>query len=92
MDLHLYDTVCDNTTCHDIILIRIYGKFCLSTTSNLIGFQKDIQQFISQAEIGLKGEAFIAPSIIIPNDNVQWSVKHKLDFVESKSNFKQKPS
>jgi hypothetical protein len=41
----------------------------------------------------LKGEAFVAPLIIIPNDNVQWSVKHKLDFVESKSNFKhQKPS
>jgi hypothetical protein len=38
----------------------------------------------------LKGEAFVAPSIIIPNNNGQRSVKRKLDFIESKSNFKQK--
>jgi hypothetical protein len=38
----------------------------------------------------LKGEAFIAPLTIIPNDNVQWSVKCKFDFVESKSISKKK--
>jgi hypothetical protein len=75
-----------------LISIHIYGKLCLSTTSALVGFQENIQQFISQVKIGLKGEAFIAPLTIIPNDNVQWSVKRKLDFVESKSTSKQKPS
>jgi hypothetical protein len=61
------------------------------TTSTLVGFQENIQQFIAQVETSLKGEAFIAPSTIIPYDNVQWSVKCKLDFVESKSISKQKP-
>jgi len=32
----------------------------------------------------LKGEGLVAPSIIIPSDNVQRSVKHKLHFDESK--------
>jgi hypothetical protein len=32
------------------ISICIHGKFCLSTTSTLVGFQKDIKQFISQVE------------------------------------------
>jgi hypothetical protein len=61
------------------------------TTYALVGFQKNIQQLISQTETSLKGEAFIAPSMIIPNDNVQWNVKRKLDFVESKSISKKKP-
>jgi hypothetical protein len=58
----------------------------------LLAFKKYIQQFIPQAKISLKGKALVVPSIIIPNDNVQWSVKHKFDFVESKSIYKQKPS
>jgi hypothetical protein len=40
----------------------------------------------------LKGKAFVAPSIGIPNDNIQQNLKHKFDFVESKSISKQKPS
>jgi len=40
------------------------------TRSTLVGFQEDIQQFIPQAKTGLKGEAFVNPSAIIPNDNV----------------------
>jgi hypothetical protein len=42
----------------------------LSTTSALIGFQKDIQQFIPLAKTNLKGEGLVAPLAIIPNDNV----------------------
>jgi hypothetical protein len=71
--------------------IHIHGIFCLLTTSTLIGFQEDVQQFIPQAETSLKGEALVVPSTIIPNDNVQPSVKCKLDFVEFKSILKQKP-
>jgi len=74
------------------ISIHIYSKFCLLITSALVGFQEDIQQFIPQVKIGLEGKTFITPLTIIPNDNVQWSVKCKLDFVESKSISKQKPS
>jgi hypothetical protein len=59
--------------------------------STFVGFQENIQQFIPQAKTSLKGEAFIALSTIILNDNVQWSVKRKLDFVESKSISKKKP-
>ncbi len=73
------------------ISIRIYGKFCLSTTFALVGFQENIQQFIPQVQICLKGEAFVGQSKIIPNDNVEWSVKCKFDFVQSKSISKQKP-
>jgi flagellar biosynthesis/type III secretory pathway M-ring protein FliF/YscJ len=62
------------------------------TTSTLVGFQEDIEQFISQVETSLKGKTFVTLSTIISNDNVQWSVKFKLDFVESKSTSKQKPS
>jgi hypothetical protein len=39
-----------------LISIRIHNKFCLLTTSALIGFQENIQQFIPQMETGLKGE------------------------------------
>jgi hypothetical protein len=39
----------------------------------------------------LKGEALVPPTII-PNDNVQWNVRHKLDFVESKLISKKTPS
>ncbi len=63
-----------------LISIRIHIKFCLSTTSTLAGFQENIQQFIPQVETSLKGKALFTPSIIIPNDNVQQSVKRKLDF------------
>jgi hypothetical protein len=58
------------------------------TTFALVSFKKDIQQFIPQPKTSLKGETLLAPSTIIPNDNVQWSVKRKFDFVESKSIFK----
>jgi hypothetical protein len=71
--------------------IHIHGKFCLSTASTFEGFQENIQQFIPQVETSLKGETFVAPSTIIPNDSVQWSVKRKLDCLESKSISKQKP-
>jgi hypothetical protein len=74
-----------------LISVRIHGKFCLSTTSTFVGFQENIQQFIPQVKTSLKGETFVTLSIIILNYNVQWSVKRKLDFVESKSIFKQKP-
>jgi hypothetical protein len=40
----------------------------------------------------LKGKGLVVPLVIIPRDNVQRSVKHKLDFDESKSISKQKPS
>jgi hypothetical protein len=73
-----------------LISIRIHGKFRLLTTSTLIGFQEDIQQFIPQGKTGLKGKAFAALSTINPNDNVQQNVKCKLDLFESKSIFKQK--
>jgi hypothetical protein len=43
-------------------------------------------------KISLKGKVFVAHSTIIPNNNGQRSVKRKLDFIELKSNFKQKPS
>jgi hypothetical protein len=75
-----------------LISIHIHGRFHLSTTFALVGFQEDIQQFIPQVETSLKGEAFVTPLTIIPNDNVQRSVQCKLDFVESKSISKQKPS
>jgi hypothetical protein len=74
------------------ISICIHDKFHLLTTFALVGFQENIQEFIPQVETSLKGETFIATSTIIPNDNVQWNLKHKLDFVESKSISKQKPS
>jgi hypothetical protein len=56
----------------------------LLTTSTFIGFQEDVQQSIPQAD-SLKNEALVVPLTIIPNDNVQLTVKCKLDFVESKS-------
>jgi len=55
----------------------------------LLRFQKDIQQFIPQKETSLKCESLVAPLVIIRNENVQHSVKHKLDFDESKSISKQ---
>jgi len=39
------------------------------TTSTLVGFQEDIQQFIPQVETSLKGEAFVVRLTIIFNDN-----------------------
>jgi hypothetical protein len=68
-----------------LISIHIHGKFWLSTTYALIDFQKNIKRFISQVEINLKVECFFVFLTIIPTDNVQCSVKHKLDFDESKS-------
>jgi hypothetical protein len=53
-----------------LIPIGIHGKFCLSTASTLVGFQKDIQQLIPQAETSLKSEGFIVPLTIILNNNV----------------------
>jgi hypothetical protein len=54
-----------------LISIRIHGKFRLSPASTLVGFQKDIQQFIPQTKTCLKGKAFVVPLKIILNDNVQ---------------------
>ena len=71
-----------------LISIRIQGKFHLSTISTFVGFQEDIQQFVPQAKTSLKGKDLVLPSTIIPSYNVQRNVKHKLDFDESKSNFK----
>jgi hypothetical protein len=45
------------------ISINIHGKICLSPTFALIGFQKNIQQFIPQVKINLKGEGLIALTI-----------------------------
>jgi hypothetical protein len=72
-----------------LISIRIHGKLQLSPTFALIGFQENIQQFIPQGETNLKCEGLIVPLAIIHSDNVQCSVKHKLDFDESKSISKQ---
>jgi hypothetical protein len=68
-----------------LILIHIHGKFWLLPKFALVGFQKDIQQFIPQKEINLKCQGLIAPLAIIHNDNVQCNVKHKLHFDELKS-------
>jgi len=73
------------------ISIRIYGKFQLLPTFALVGFQEDIQQFISQAKTNLKCEGLIDPLTIIHCDNIQHSVNHKLNFDELKSISKQKP-
>jgi hypothetical protein len=62
------------------ISIRIHGKFQLSTTPTLVGFQENIQQFIPQMETNLKGEGLITPLVIIPTNNVQHNVKRKFDF------------
>jgi hypothetical protein len=51
----------------------------------LVGFQEDIQQFIPQGEICLKLKGLVTLLTIIHSDNVQHSVKHKLDFDELKS-------
>jgi hypothetical protein len=50
----------------------------LSTTSTLIDFQEDIQQFIPQVETGLKGKALVGRSTTILNDKVQRNVKRNL--------------
>jgi hypothetical protein len=50
----------------------------------LVGFQKNNQQFIPQMETNLKGEGLVVPLAIIHNDNVQCTMRHKLDFDESK--------
>jgi hypothetical protein len=47
------------------ISIQIHGKFSLPTTLALVGFQKNIQQFIPQVETNLKGEGLITPLAII---------------------------
>jgi len=75
-----------------LISICIHGKFCLSTTSALVGFKENIQTFIPQAKTSLNNESLVIPSPIILSDNVQHNVKHKLDFDEVKSIPKQKPS
>ncbi len=41
------------------ISIRIHGKFHLSTTFALVGFQENIQQFIPQSETNLKDEVLL---------------------------------
>ncbi len=74
-----------------VISIHIHGKFQLSPTFALIGFQKDIQQFIPQRETSLKCKGLVVPLVIIHSDSVQRNVKQNLDFDELKSIFRQKP-
>jgi len=68
-----------------LISIHIHGKCRLSPTFALVGFQEDIQQFIPQGEIGLKLKGLVTLLAIIHSDNVQHSVKRKLDFDDLKS-------
>jgi hypothetical protein len=63
-----------------LISIHIHSKFWLLPTSSFVGFQEDIEQFIPQEETSLKCKGLITPLGIIHSDNVQHSVKHKLDF------------
>ncbi len=51
-----------------------------------------MQQFIPQGQANLKCEGLVIPLAIIRNDNVQHSVKCKLDFDKLKSIFRQKLS
>jgi hypothetical protein len=53
-----------------LISICIHGKFQFSPISTFVGFQEDIQQFIPQAKISLKGKSLILPFVIIPSNNV----------------------
>jgi hypothetical protein len=64
----------------------------LSTTSALVGFQENIQEFIPLSKTNLKGKGLIAPSTIILRYNVHHNMKCKLDFDSSKSISKQKHS
>jgi len=43
------------------ISICIHDIFHLLTTFAFVGFQEDIQQFIAQMKISLKGEGLVAP-------------------------------
>jgi len=59
----------------------------------LLAFKKTSNNLSRKWKLAnLKGEALVPPSKIILNDNVQWNVRHKLDFVESKSISKKTPS
>ncbi len=53
-----------------LISICIHGKFQFSPISTFVDFQEDIQQFISQAKISLKGKSLVVPLAIIPSNNV----------------------
>jgi hypothetical protein len=53
-----------------LISIHIHGKFWLSPTFALVGFQEDIQQFIPQGEISLKFKGLVTLLAIIHSDNV----------------------
>jgi hypothetical protein len=53
-----------------LVLICVCGKFQLSPTSTLVGFQKDIQQFIVEIERNLSAKGLVAPLAISSNDNV----------------------
>jgi hypothetical protein len=52
------------------ISICIHGKFQFSPIFTFVGFQEDIQQFIPQAKISLKGKNLVVPLAIIPSNNV----------------------
>jgi hypothetical protein len=51
-----------------------------------------MEQFIPQVETNLKSNGLDVLLVSILNDNVQRHVKHKLDFDESKSISRPKPS
>jgi hypothetical protein len=66
------------------ISICVCGKFQLLFTCALVGFQENIQQFISKVERNLNVEGLVAPLVISYSDDVQCNVKHKLHFDELK--------
>jgi hypothetical protein len=53
-----------------LISICIHGKFESSPKSTFVGFQEDIQQFIPQAKISLKGKSLVVLLAIILSNNV----------------------
>jgi hypothetical protein len=53
-----------------IILIRNHDKFRIPSTSAVVGFQEDIQQFIPQGETNLEREGLVVRLPIIHIDNV----------------------
>ncbi len=67
-----------------LISVCVYGKFQISFTSALLGFQEDIQQFIQEGEKKLSVEGLIVLLAISFIDDVQCNVKHKLHFDELK--------
>jgi hypothetical protein len=67
-----------------LVSICVCDKFQLSSTSVVIGFQENIQQFIPKVERNLSVEGMVAPFTINFNDDAQHNVKHKFHFDELK--------